>query len=157
MGTAHLFRDAPEVIAYPEGEYIFRLGDPGKHMFMVVEGDVQLIVGDRVVDTVGPGAFIGEMALIDDSPRSASARAGTAVRVFPIDENKFQSLVKETPFFAIDVMRTLAQRLRRVDAMVSKPAPAGSRRRPAKKSAARKSSARKAAARKRPAKRRAKK
>lgn len=148
MGTAHLFRDAPEVIAFPAAGLIFRSGDPGRNMFMVIEGEVEMIVGEKVVDTVGSGAFIGEMALIDESPRSATARAKTDVRVFPIDADKFQSLVKETPFFALDVMRTLAQRLRNVDRMVSTAAPS----RPARaKAASRKTAARRKSPRRKPA------
>lgn len=145
MGTAHLFRDAPEVIAFPAGSLIFQFGQPGKNMYMVIEGEVEMIVGNKVVDTVGSGAFIGEMALIDDSPRSASARAKSDVRVFPIDAEKFESLVKETPFFGLDVMRTLAQRLRHLDAMVSA---AGSSARARKKAASRKTVARKKPSRK---------
>jgi CRP-like cAMP-binding protein len=58
------------------------------------------------------------MALIDDEPRSASARARSDCCVFPIDEARFQSLVQETPFFALQVMKTLARRLRKMDALV---------------------------------------
>lgn len=121
---------------------------------MVIEGEVEMMVGDKVVETAGSGAFIGEMALIDDSPRSAAARAKTEVLVFPIDSNKFQVLVKETPFFALDVMRTLAQRLRRVDAMVSATPPKRRRRR---KTASRKAVARKPVPRKKAAGKRRKK
>jgi CRP-like cAMP-binding protein len=79
---------------------------------------VDLMLGDTVVETASEGAFIGEMALIDDEPRSASARARSDCRVFPIDEARFQSLVKETPFFALQVMKTLARRLRKMDARI---------------------------------------
>jgi CRP-like cAMP-binding protein len=74
------------------------------------------LLGKTVVETAGQGSFIGEMALIDDEPRSASARARSDCRVFPIDEARFQSLVMETPFFALQLMKTLARRLRLMDA-----------------------------------------
>ncbi len=119
MATLHLFRDAPEVIAVAAGNYIFRIGDAAKVMYLVIEGEVDLMLGDTVVETAGEGAFIGEMALIDDEPRSASARARNDCRVFPIDEARFQSLVKETPFFALQMMKTLARRLRKMDARLS--------------------------------------
>ena len=116
MGSLHLFRDQPDVIAVAAGDYIFRSGESSKLMYLVIEGDVDLMLGDTVVETAGEGAFIGEMALIDDGPRSASARARGECRVFPIDETRFQLLVKETPFFALQMMKTLARRLRQMDA-----------------------------------------
>ena len=118
MASLHLFRNAPEVIAVAAGKYIFRIGEAAKVMYVIIEGEVELVLGDTVVETAGEGAFIGEMALIDDEPRSASARARGDCRVFPIDEARFQSLVKETPFFALQVMKTLARRLRKMDARI---------------------------------------
>ena len=116
MATLHLFRNAPEVIAVTAGKYIFRKGEAAKVMYLIIEGEVDLMLDETVVETAREGSFIGEMALIDEEPRSASARARIDCRVFPIYEARFQSLVKETPFFALQVMKTLAQRLRRMDA-----------------------------------------
>jgi CRP/FNR family cyclic AMP-dependent transcriptional regulator len=118
MPTLQLFRNAPEVIAVAAGKHIFRIGETAKVMYLIIEGEVDLMLGDTVVETAGEGVFIGEMALIDDEPRSASARARSDCRVFPIDEARFQSLVKETPFFALQVMKTLARRLRKMDARI---------------------------------------
>ena len=118
MGTLHLFRNAPEVIAVAAGEFIFRKGEAAKMMYLIIEGEVELMLDDTVVETAEEGSFIGEMALIDDEPRSASARARGDCRVFPIDEARFQLLVKETPFFALQMMKTLARRLRKMDALV---------------------------------------
>ena len=119
MASLHLFRNAPEVVAVAAGDYVFRIGDVAKVMYLIIEGEVDLALGDTLVETAGEGAFIGEMALIDDEPRSASARARNDCRVFPIDEARFQSLVSETPFFALQVMKTLANRLRKMDALIS--------------------------------------
>jgi CRP-like cAMP-binding protein len=118
MPTLQLFRNAPEVIAVAAGKHIFRIGEAAKVMYLIIEGEVDLMLGDTVVETAGEGVFIGEMALIDDEPRSASARARSDCRVFPIDEARFQSLVKETPFFALQVMKTLVRRLRKMDARI---------------------------------------
>lgn len=118
MGSLRLFRNAPEVVAVAAGKDIFRIGETAKVMYLIIEGEVDLIVGGTVVETAGEGAFIGEMALIDDKPRSASARARGECRVFPINEARFQSLVKETPSFALQLMRTLAHRLRKMDARI---------------------------------------
>lgn len=116
MATLHLFRNAPEVVAVAAGNYVFKKGEVAKVMYLVIEGEVDLLLGKTVVETAGQGAFIGEMALIDDEKRSASARARGDCRVFPINEARFQQLVKETPFFALQVMKTLARRLRNMDA-----------------------------------------
>jgi len=113
MGSLHLFRDLPEIEPFSSGEYIFRKGDAGTAMYMVIEGEVDLLVGRVMVETARPGAFLGEMALILPARRSASARARTDCRVFPIDAARFQTLVRETPSFALDVMKALALRLRR--------------------------------------------
>ncbi|MSQ52341.1 MAG: cyclic nucleotide-binding domain-containing protein [Betaproteobacteria bacterium] len=115
MGSIHLFRNMPEIQVYASGDIIFKKGESAEVMYMVIEGDVDLLVGRVVMETAHPGSFIGEMALIDDSPRSASARANGECRVFPIDEARFYKLVQETPSFALDVMKSLAKRLRRTN------------------------------------------
>jgi CRP/FNR family cyclic AMP-dependent transcriptional regulator len=116
MTTLHLFRNAPEVIAVASGNYIFQKGEVAKVMYLIIEGDVDLLLGKTVVETAGEGSFIGEMALIDDEARSASARARSNCRVFPIDEARFHLLIKDTPFFALQLMKILARRLRSMDA-----------------------------------------
>lgn len=132
MPALHLFRNAPEVIAVAAGDHIFRAGEAAKVMYLIIEGEVDLMLGDTVVETAKEGAFIGEMALIDDEPRSASARARGDCCVFPIDEARFQSLVQETPFFALQVMKTLAHRLRKMDALLGVAAGAKKARKPKK-------------------------
>ena len=124
MSPLHLFRDLPEVRLFSPGQYIFRKGDDGSHMYMVIEGEVDVLVGRAVVETARPGAFLGEMALILPSRRTASARARTDCRVFPIDAARFQELVSETPSFALDVMKALALRLRRTTEHVALAHPA---------------------------------
>lgn len=125
MPSLHLFRNAPEVITVAAGNYIFRIGEPAHVMYLIIEGEVELILGDMVVETAKEGAFIGEMALIDDETRSASARALGECCVFPIDEARFQSLVQETPFFALQLLKTLARRLRKMDALIGATPKAG--------------------------------
>jgi len=121
MGSLHLFRNAPEVLPVAAGKYIFRKGEAAKVMYLIIEGEVDLMLGDTVIETATEGTFIGEMALIEEEPRSASARARSDCRVFPIDEARFQSLVRDTPFFALQMMKTLARRLRNMDARIGAP------------------------------------
>ncbi len=98
---------------YDPGEIIFAEGDKGGHMYVVRSGDVEIEQNGKIIETLSGGGIFGEMALIDGSPRSATARAKTACELAPINEKSFLFLVHETPFFAIAVMRTLAERLRR--------------------------------------------
>lgn len=118
MGSLRLFRNAPEVLRVAADNYIFRRGEAAEGMYLIIEGEVDLMLDDTVIETAKEGSFIGEMALIDEAPRSASARARGECRVFRIDEARFQSLVKETPSFALQIMKTLARRLRNMDARV---------------------------------------
>ena len=98
---------------FAKGRTIFEEGDRGDEFFIVVRGQVEIRSGDRHFETLGPDGIFGEMALIDDSPRSATAVALTDVTLAPIREGQFLFLVQNTPFFALSVMRVLARRLRR--------------------------------------------
>jgi CRP/FNR family transcriptional regulator, cyclic AMP receptor protein len=98
---------------FASGDIIFAEGDKGDKMYVVRAGEVEIERDGKVVETLSSGGIFGEMALIDGSPRAATARAKTACEVAPITEKSFLFLVHETPFFAIAVMRTLAERLRR--------------------------------------------
>jgi len=98
---------------FQPGEAVFAEGDTDDKMYVVRSGEIDIEWDGVVAETLSTGGIFGEMALIDGSPRSATARAKTACEVAPINEKSFLFLVHETPFFAIAVMRTLADRLRR--------------------------------------------
>ena len=98
---------------YAPGEIIFAVGDKGDNMYVIRSGEVEVERDGKIVETLSGGGIFGEMALIDGSPRAATARAKTACEVAPITEKTFLFLVHETPFFVIAVMRSLADRLRR--------------------------------------------
>jgi len=100
-------------VSFKPGDLIFATGDKGDKMYVVRSGTVEIERDGKVVETVTAGGIVGEMALIDGAPRAASARAKTECEVAPIAEKNFLFLVHETPYFAIAVMRTLAERLRR--------------------------------------------
>jgi len=97
---------------FAKGATLFKEGDHGKEFFVVVRGHVEVRSGNRLLETLGEDSIFGEMALIDDSPRSATVVALTDVTVAPIQEKQFLFLVRHTPFFALRVMRVLAERLR---------------------------------------------
>jgi len=84
-----------------------------------LEGEMEILLGDFVLETAEPGTLIGEMALIDDSPRTASAVAKTSCRLAEIDRRRFHFLVQQTPHFATHVMKILADRLRHMNAVTA--------------------------------------
>jgi CRP/FNR family transcriptional regulator, cyclic AMP receptor protein len=97
---------------YAAGETIFREGDPGLEFYVIKSGKVRVLRGNRILETIGENEIFGEMALIDASPRSASVVAETDAVVAPINEKQYLFLVRHTPYFALKVMRVLAERLR---------------------------------------------
>lgn len=108
----NLFRSKPGT-EYKAGQTIMEAGTTGQSMFVVLEGEVEVKVGDKRIDVVGPGSIFGEMALIDDTPRSATIAAITDCRLVEVDRKRFEFMVSETPYFALAVMRVMADRLRR--------------------------------------------
>lgn len=116
MLLPNLFSDPSKLRSYAAGETIFKAGDPGTEMFIVQEGEVDIVIKGAVVETVGTEHFFGELALIDEAPRSADAVARSACKLLPLNQREFTFLVDEIPFFAIRVMKVLADRLRRADA-----------------------------------------
>ena len=116
--TIKYFRNSEDAQTFRAGQIVFTEGDPGNMMYAVLEGEVDIMVGDQVVGTIPAGSIVGEMALIDHSPRSATAVARTECRLVPIDERRFLFMVQQTPNFSLDVMRIMAARLRDMDALM---------------------------------------
>jgi CRP/FNR family transcriptional regulator, cyclic AMP receptor protein len=108
-----LLRPEVPTRSFATGDTIFKEGDRGDEFFVIVSGKVEIRSGSRRLETLGPKGIFGEMALIDDSPRSATVTALTGVTVAPIKEMQFLFLVKHMPTFALKVMRVLANCLRR--------------------------------------------
>jgi CRP/FNR family transcriptional regulator, cyclic AMP receptor protein len=100
---------------FSAGEVLFNAGDGGTEMFGVISGAIELRRGDDVLATLGPDDTFGEMSLIDHSPRSLTAVASENSEIAVIDERVFLFLVHETPMFALQVMRTLADRVRELN------------------------------------------
>jgi len=97
------------------GDTIVAEGDPGAAMYVVVDGEVDVVYGEGRTVRLGPGESFGEMSLIDKRPRSATVTAVTDVTLAPIDQGTFLVLVQDTPYFALEVMRSLSDRLRQAN------------------------------------------
>jgi CRP-like cAMP-binding protein len=115
LDLAALFDRDERVMSYAAGEAIFQRDELGKTMYVVLEGEINIVLHGNILETVRRGGIFGELALIDNRPRSASAVAATACRLTAIDERRFLFLTQQTPHFALHVMTVLAERLRRKD------------------------------------------
>ena len=98
---------------FKAGTIIFHQGDVANEMFVIKSGQVRIQLGNRTLAELRADNIFGEMALIDDEPRSASAIAITDVELVPVSEKQFLFMVSQAPYFALKVMRVLAQRLRK--------------------------------------------
>ncbi len=106
---------------YHPPQVLFNEGDPGKTMLLILNGRVQIVKkqdGSRepvVIATRGEGEFIGEMALVEESPRSASAIAETECEVLEFSKDHFEKIIKSHPSFATRVLKSLSTKLRESD------------------------------------------
>jgi hypothetical protein len=111
---------------FAPGQYVFKEGDSGTEMFIIDQGTVEIVRGsgkaERRLALLEHGDFFGEMAILEDLPRGASARAVESCRVLKIGRATFSEMLRENPEIAVRMMRKLSRRLR--DAAVQAPEPA---------------------------------
>jgi CRP/FNR family cyclic AMP-dependent transcriptional regulator len=113
MDLRGLFEHSQHTQEFQAGTTIFTEGTPGDVVYVIMDGEVEVQVQNKLLDVLRPGDILGEMALIDAQARSATAIARTACHMAVIDEKRFLYMVQQTPLFSLHVMRVLAQRLRR--------------------------------------------
>ena len=101
---------------FPAGRVIMKEGDPGVSMYIVISGRITVSIKGVVVEQVGPGGTFGEMALVDQAARSATAVAEKESRLLSIGRSDFLNLVKTKPGFAVSLLKTIADRLRTMTA-----------------------------------------
>jgi len=97
---------------YGAGSSIVRAGDPGSGFYVLIDGAVRVVPPTGRPRRLQAGDFFGEMALLDDSPRSASVVADGEVLTMTISRSAFSKLLKHEPSLAHELLRTLAARLR---------------------------------------------
>jgi CRP-like cAMP-binding protein len=107
--------DVPEM-SIGAGQLVLAEGSSGAAMYIIRSGSVAVRLNGITVEEIGEGGIFGEMALIDQSTRSAEILALTDVTVVMLDEKKFLQLVAKVPHFSVMVMRTLARRIRKMNA-----------------------------------------
>jgi CRP/FNR family transcriptional regulator, cyclic AMP receptor protein len=93
------------------GQVLTREGEIGREFFVIVEGEVEVTRKGRAVRCEGGDEFFGEIALIEDIPRTATVKAKTPLRLFVLTSRDFRHLVKDSPSVERKVMKALARRL----------------------------------------------
>ncbi len=103
-----------EVLQRPAGAEIFKKGDPGESFFVVLSGEVRLVGdGGQLLNSVGPGGFFGELALLTGEPRIATAVAASSCELAAVGREDFRGVVMANPTVALEMSRILGQRLSR--------------------------------------------
>jgi CRP-like cAMP-binding protein len=104
-----------EEVSAEDGAVLMEQGKPGQECYVVVEGAADVIVAGEKVAELGPGELIGEMALIDNRPRSATVKANKPMKLLALDTRRFQTLLDEMPKANRAVMAKLSERVRNAD------------------------------------------
>ena len=99
-------------IEVPEGRVLIRQGEPGREFFVIIEGKAKVLRRGRRAKTLGPGAGIGELSLLDQGPRSATVTATSDMYLLVLDSRSFSSLIAEVPSVTGKIFRVMAERLR---------------------------------------------
>ncbi|MCH2220576.1 MAG: cyclic nucleotide-binding domain-containing protein [Dechloromonas sp.] len=119
MIFCELFSHNPTIIRLPAGSCLFREGDEGHLMYVLSIGSAEVLVGNRVVERLQHGSVVGEMGIVSPGPRSATVVASEDCEFVEIDEKRFQFLVQQTPYFALQIMRLMAERLRHANQLMT--------------------------------------
>jgi CRP-like cAMP-binding protein len=101
-----------EEVELSAGESLFQEGDPGDCLYIIVEGELRVYSRDRTLVLLGPGKIVGELALLDPEPRSASVEATRDALLFRIDKEPFEEVIADRPEIALGIIRSLARRIR---------------------------------------------
>jgi CRP/FNR family transcriptional regulator, cyclic AMP receptor protein len=105
-------REACPVIDVPAGEAVFRQDEAGETMYVIISGRIDMVSGDRLIESLGAQEAFGMMSLIDTLPRTATALVSENAQLAVIDRKKYQFMVHELPSFAAFLIQTLAHRVR---------------------------------------------
>ena len=105
-----------EAMKAPAGKAIVTEGAAGADFFVILSGDARVERHGRTVSRLGPGAFFGDLALLDRAPRNATVVAQTPMELLVLGQREFAALIDEVPGFAHKLLAGLARRLREADA-----------------------------------------
>jgi CRP-like cAMP-binding protein len=110
--------DATGELAFEAGQAIVQRGQVGNGLYIVVSGEVRIVAGSDELARLGPGEFFGELSVIDQQPRSASALADGPTACLALASWDLVALLEQDPGLAMNLLRELAVRLRQADAQL---------------------------------------
>lgn len=105
-------KSAGATVKVQAGSIVFNKGEIGDCMYIVQSGMIDMMIGDKVIETIGANEALGFMSMIDDQPRSSTAVAREPCELSQIDPRTFRFMVDEVPNFAAYIMGVLARRIR---------------------------------------------
>ena len=113
--TIKILQDNSQIQSFRTGDIIFQQGTEGNIMYGIMNGEVEMLVNDKVIETIKQGDVFGQGALLhEDHLRTSTARAKTNCQILLLDRQHFLFAVQETPLFALEVMRSYSDRFRRL-------------------------------------------
>lgn len=111
----HILARHMQIVAVDEGTVLMRQGEQGDAFFVALEGTARVVRDGMTVADVGPGDHVGELALIDPAPRSATVTARSPMIVGVIDHRAFAAIIRDVPPLNLKLLRALVRRLRERD------------------------------------------
>ena len=106
-------------VQFPEGKQICKQGQTGLGLHVITDGETKVVINGRTRRRLGPGAFFGEMALLDNGPRSAGVVAESEVSTLSLSAWDFKEVVGNHPTIALKVLEEMSKRLREADSSLS--------------------------------------
>ncbi len=107
------------LVSHPAGSFVFREGESGEEMYIIQEGGVEILKqfgpSSKRLATLEAGDFFGEMSMLENRPRSASARVTADTKLLPVDPSTFDQMLREYPEVAVRMLRSLCARMRKYE------------------------------------------
>lgn len=119
MNMLENFKHWSDVVTFGKGDVIFREHDPADYMYVILSGEVEISLRGEPLGAELEGSVIGEMAMINDSQRSATATTLSKVTAARVNRDQFRNIIRENPDFALHLMQVMANRLRVADQLIA--------------------------------------
>lgn len=118
MNMLEYFRNWDDVVEFPKKAVVFRELETADYMYVVLSGEIEVSLRGEPLGAELEGGVFGEMAMINDATRSATATTLSAVKAARITRDQFRSIIAENPDFALHIMAVIANRLRVADQVI---------------------------------------
>ncbi|BAY94919.1 MULTISPECIES: cyclic nucleotide-binding domain-containing protein [unclassified Tolypothrix] len=113
--TISIFQKQPDPQVFSAGQVVFGEGQPGDFMYGIIQGEVQIFINNKLIETIHPGEVFGIGVLVGIKNRTYTAIAKTDVQLAFLNEQRFIFAVQETPVFALQVIKNYSERLTRLE------------------------------------------